>query len=245
MAVDRVLLDAQRRQLGKELGGQTGVVKKPQAGRGVRNDHQLVQLVADAFGGHDRQSLGHVAHRLDDVVIGHQVVGGDEARRPHHAQRILPEGHLRPGRGAQPRGGQVGRTVEGVDQLGRRAGDLECHRVDREVAPGQIVDDVGREGHLGLAALRVVHLGPVGGDLHGHPGGHRPDGAEAFALGPQGVGPPAERRLDLLGRGVGREVEVLGQAVAAQEQVAHRAADEVQAMIAGAEALGQGAQAVQ
>ena len=59
VAVDRVLLEPQRRQLGQELLGEPGVDEEPQPGRRVVDDDQLVELVADALGRHDLQPVAH------------------------------------------------------------------------------------------------------------------------------------------------------------------------------------------
>jgi hypothetical protein len=70
----------------------------------------------------------------------------------------------------------------------------------------------------------------VGGDLEELPVAPAADGAEAGALGPHVVGPAAHQALDLVGPGVGGEVEVrLGRAPAGREEgVAHRTAHQIQ-----------------
>ena len=69
------------------------------------------------------------------------------------------------------------------------------------------------------------------------PGGT--DGAERLALGPHGVGPPGDRPADLGRPGVGGEVEVRSGGVGPDEQVANGAADQVQPVSGGVEALGE------
>ena len=92
VALDRVLLQPQRRDLGKELGEQTGVVQEPQPGSGVLDEEQLVELVADPLGRHDLHPVAQPSHRVDDHRLGLEPVAGDEAGRPHHPQRIVGEG---------------------------------------------------------------------------------------------------------------------------------------------------------
>ena len=73
MAVDRVVLETHRRQLGKELVGQAGVDEEPQPGRRVIDHHQLVEFVADAFRRHDLQPRG-------DARTAATTSGSDPAR---------------------------------------------------------------------------------------------------------------------------------------------------------------------
>ena len=63
VAVDRIVLEAQRRQLGQEVLGEAGVDEEPQPGRRAVDDDQLVQLVADALRRHDRQAVAAVGAR--------------------------------------------------------------------------------------------------------------------------------------------------------------------------------------
>jgi len=84
----------------------------------------------------------------------------------------------------------------------------------------------------------------MGGDLHGplgavSAGDLGPDGPEALALGPQGVDPAGQQLLDLVGPGVGGQVDVpIGQ-VPADQQVPDHPADQVEAAVGRGEALGQ------
>ncbi len=145
MAVDRIVLEAQRRQLREELLGQTGVDQEPQPGRRVVDGDQLVELVADAFRRDDLETSGHAFHGVDERGVRLELVAGDETRRPQHPQRIVGEAHLRPERRAQHTCREVDRPTERIDELGhRRARQLERHRVDREVPPREIgLDGVG------------------------------------------------------------------------------------------------------
>ena len=65
VAVDRVLLERQGRQLGQELLGQAGVDQEPQPVARVFDHHQLVQLVADPLVGHDLQAAAQAHDGVD------------------------------------------------------------------------------------------------------------------------------------------------------------------------------------
>ena len=77
---------------------------------------------------------------------------------------------------------------------------------------------------VGLAGVAVVGVGAVGRDLDGLAGDLRADRAERAADVPVRLGDRLHDREDLVGRGIRREVEVVD--AAAEERVAHRAADE-------------------
>ena len=81
VAVDRVVLEAQRRQLGQEVLGEAGVDEEPQAGRRSVDDDELVELVADALGGHDRQPIAPLDDGGDELGDRLQAVAGDEPGR--------------------------------------------------------------------------------------------------------------------------------------------------------------------
>ena len=144
--------------------------------------------------------------RRDKLGVGVQPESGDEPGRPHHAQRVVEEGHLGLERRPETLGGQIGRPAEGVDELGR--GKTQRHRVDREVTPGQVGLDVVGERHLGLAALGPVHLGPERGDLDADAVLLAADRAEPLALEPHVIRPAPHDPLDLVRTGVGGDVDV-------------------------------------
>jgi LmbE family N-acetylglucosaminyl deacetylase len=72
VAVDRVLLERQARQLREELRGQAGTHHEPQRHRGHVDHDDLVELVADALGGHDGEPAVHAFHRLCQRRVGFQ-----------------------------------------------------------------------------------------------------------------------------------------------------------------------------
>ena len=114
---------------------------------------------------------------------------------------------------------EIGEPARRVDQLGLVQRERE--RVDREVAAQEVGLDVVGERHLGLAALRVVHVRAERRDLEGLAVLDAADGAEALALQPDGVGPARDDALDGVGPRVGRDVDVVAAVVPVEERVAH------------------------
>ncbi len=224
--VDRVLLQGQGWQLGQELGGQAGVDGQPQApGR----DPAQQQLLSSSR----IRSRETIWRRLAALGDGGQGLGGrdelelgGEAGRPQHPQRVVLERHLRAGRGAQALGRQVAKAAVGVDE--RAVGQPHGHRVDGEVAPGQVLVDRAAEGDLGLAGVLAVGVGAEGGDLQPEVALADPDGAVAHPLQPHPVAPAAgpDDGQDLVGGGVGGQVDVGRGTV--EQGVAHRPADQVE-----------------
>ena len=78
-------------------------------------------------------------------------------------KRVVGEGHLRVERRVEHPSGQVPHAAEGVDEP--TVGHPHGHRVDREVAPGQIGLQVVAERHRRLAVLLGVDLFAEGRDL--------------------------------------------------------------------------------
>ena len=111
VAVDRVVLESERRQLGQEVLGETGVDAEPQPGGRVVERHQLVELVADPLGGHDREPIAPVDDRVDELGHRLEVEAGDEPGGPQHPQRVVVEADLGRKRRAQHALGQVERPV--------------------------------------------------------------------------------------------------------------------------------------
>jgi hypothetical protein len=84
VTVDRIVLESHRGQLGQELLGEAGVDEEPQAGGGVVDRDELVELVADAFGRHDLEPRCQLAHGGDEAVLGLHLVRRDEACGTQH-----------------------------------------------------------------------------------------------------------------------------------------------------------------
>src|SRR5262249_32791219 len=81
------------------------------------------------------------------------------------------------------------------------------------------------ESDVRFAAVGVVDVGAKRRDLEAFAVFLATDRSEALALEPHRVGPASYRRLDLVGTGGGRDVDVGDLAV--EQRVAHAAADEV------------------
>ena len=205
--------------------------------RRVVGEEQLRQFVADALGADDLQALAHRGDRLEHRRVGFEAERRDEARGAQHAQRIVTEGDLGIHRRTEPLRREIGETARRVDQFGLVQRERE--RVDREVAAQEVGLDVVGERHLGLAALRVVDVGPEGRDLEGLAVLDAPDRAEALALQPDGVGPARDDAFDGVGTRAGRDVDVVAALVPVEEGVAHRPTDEVRAVAFGAQQPGQ------
>ena len=134
------------------------------------------------------------------------------------------------------------RPAEGVDELGRAARrQLEGHGVDGEVAAGQVgLDRVG-EGHLRLAGVGGVRLGPVGGDLVDAAVLLGTDGAEAAGPGPRRRRPRPGRSASVAS-GRASVVKSMSRVErAAEDGVPHAPADQVQPVAGGREGSARGA----
>ena len=224
--VPAVLVDGalQLVDLGQHDGRHPGVDHEldPTA-RALAEDEPL-ELGADPLGGDDLQPVGHRRHRRHDVGVDVEAQLGAEARRPHDAQRVVVEGLLRVGGGAQHTGVEVLQPAERVDE-GER-GEPHRHRVDAEVAAGQVALEGVAVGDHRLAGVGLVLLGAVGRHLDDDVAAAGADRAELLADVPVGGAPRGEQPLGLLGTGGGGEVEVV--AHLAEEGVTDRAADERQ-----------------
>ena len=90
-----------------------------------------------------------------------------------------------------------------------RGAELEGHRVDREVPPGEVAEQGVAEGHGGLARRRLVGVRPVGRDLELPVADPGADGAELTPDVPGRVGPAGEAALDLVRARRRGEVQVV------------------------------------
>jgi hypothetical protein len=217
-----VALQRQRRELGQHVRGQPGLHEQGQPGTRTGGADELHQLVADPLGRDDRDPLSHVRHRPLHLGRHREAELGGEPGGPHHPQRVVGEGVLRPA-------GCTQHPVREVDDpavrvLERLAGQHHRHRVDGEVTSAEVAVQGVAVVDGGLAAGRVVLLGAVGGDLDLVVAAPAADRAEVAPDVPDRVGPAAHQPLgDLRPRRRG-EVEVVVQP--AQHRVPHRSADQ-------------------
>ena len=90
-----VSLQAQQRQLGKHLIGQSGVDEQREPGARIGRHHDLGELLTDPLRGDDRQPIPHLLHRNDDIGCHRESELRGETRGPKHAQRVVGERALR------------------------------------------------------------------------------------------------------------------------------------------------------
>ena len=212
---------------------------------GLQQLDHLVKHARDRHVGQERRGLGD---RRGSALFQREAQFGGKARGADQAHWVFTVTRGRVADQAQQLGSHVGDAVVVVDHdLGL---GVVIHRVDGEVAARRILDlrapDVvaqhpaagvhrmraaGQRGHAGLlvaghlGGLAVVHVGAEGRHLD-----HLVVAATAMdhvhdAEAPADDEGPPEQALDLLGRGIGGHVEVLGPQ--AHQQVAHRAAHHI------------------
>ncbi len=237
VTMDRIVLQPHRGEFGQELVGEAGVVEKPQARRRMVDRHQLVELDADPLSRHDLEPRCHLLHCGDELLRGGEVVPGDEPGSAQHPQRIVAEAHLGSQRCAQVLLHQIDGTTVRIDQRRRGStGQLERHRIDREIPAAEIGLDVVGVDDVRLPRVVGVRLRPERGDLVSALAEFGADRAEPLTLRPQRIGPARQTGLDVVGACIGGEIEVDVVTTRVDEQVAHDATDEVQAMAGVGEA---------
>jgi len=225
------VLDGQRQdgELGKELvqDGQAQVFLQAQR-RARRFQQQAQQLVGDALGAQPAQR--HLARLGVDGLVDGEVVAGGEAGGAQDAQRVVAEagrrghGDAPPGDGLQP--------AMGIDD--RPVGQAHGDGVAGEVAPPQVLlqGDLGPGLHLdvpvAVGAPLLLAVAARQGDVEGPAPAAELDHREALAHR-VGLAVPAQARLDLVVAQPGhQQVDVLlGNGLAVEDAVAHRAADDV------------------
>ena len=195
--VHRVLLELQRGELGQELVGETGLDQQLQSARGSGRGEQLGELVADPLGRHDLEAVAHLLDRLAPRA----AAGSRSSCATNRAARSI-----RSGSSENATSGSSGVSSRlaarsftppnGIDELA--LGQPDRHRVDREVAPGQVGLQVLAERHRGLAVLLRVDLLAEGRDLQdaGRPCGRRPcrtSRRPGTAARPSRAGPSSSR----------------------------------------------------
>ena len=146
----------------------------------------------------------------------------DETCGAHHAQRVVAERVDGAARRRETTGQQVLHTARRVDE--HPLGQAQRHRVDGEVAAHEVALEGVAELDDGLAGLAVVDVAAVRRDLDDLAVDAGGDGAELAADVPVRLGEGHDDLEDLVGGGVGGEVEVVDPT--AEERVADGAADE-------------------
>ncbi len=160
-------------------------------------------------------------HRVRDLLGRRQAKLRDEARGPQDPQRVVAERVDRAARRPQDPVPQVGEPAERIDQV--QARQLGSHRVDGEVAPGQVGAERGLVLHVRLAGVGLVVLAAVGRDLEVVAALAQSHGAELHADRPGCVRPVLGYLQHLLGPRIRGQVEVSVRP--AEERVAYRTPD--------------------
>ena len=186
--------------------GDAGAHQQVDSGDRIDAGDELDEFDLDAFGGDDLDPIGHRRHRLFHLGHGIESELGGEPSRAHHPQRVVGERVCGGTGGADASGDEVIESLMGVDEGLRRQTDR--HRPDREVAADQIGVEVRAEGHHRFARVLFIGFGTVGRDLDLHTGLHGPDGAEFASDVPVCVDPVGDQPEDVVGVGIGGEVEV-------------------------------------
>jgi len=208
--------------LGQNLVGHPGLHQDIDAEGRIGGQHQLGQLAADPFGGHDLQALGLVGHCGAHVVRDGKPQPGREPGRAQDAQRVVAERPLRRARCAQH---LLPERLEAAERVGELVpGQPGRHRVDGEIAAAQILLQRGAVPHVRLARGPPVVLAAVRGDLEDRVALAQPDGAERDPDLPGPVGPAAGHRQHLIGGRVRGEVEVARPLT--EEDIPDRTADQ-------------------
>lgn len=195
-----------------------------QAVHGMAAGQQLEHFVEQARGRHVLDQVRHGADGLARGRVDGAVELGGEAHRAQHAHRVFAVALGRVADHADLALLQVGHAVVVVDDfLGVR---IVVERVHGEVAARRVLglraEHVVAQDAAVLVGFLVFRGGRAeGGGLDDLLAEHHVHQLEAAA---DDAG-AAEQRADLLGRGVGGHVEVLG--FQPDDQVAHGAADDI------------------
>ena len=191
------------RELRQDVRAEAGVDEQLDPAARVPPEDELAQLDLHPLLRDPRQLGRHRRHGRDSPRCRGEVELGDEPRRAQHPQRIVGERLLGRGRGVQRAGGERGEATVRVDEapvpLDLATGQLDGHRVDREVAPDQVVLDHLTEGDDRVAAHPVVRVGPERGDLDGRSVPARADRPERDPRVPDRLGPALGGQAPLVG----------------------------------------------
>ena len=192
VAMDRVLLQPHRRQLGQELVGEAGVdagttARRPDGRRSISLSSSSRIRSADTIS--SRSCIA--VDRVDELGFGLQLVAGDEAGGPQHPQRVVAEAHLGRERRAQPpvargrRRRRTDRRASGWSAVSSSAIALTVKsRRDRSASMSSANATSGLRESAAYASARWVVIS------YSRSPCLAPDRAEPLALGPDRVGPP-------------------------------------------------------
>ncbi|MCW0422840.1 hypothetical protein NB713_000783 [Xanthomonas sacchari] len=215
-----------RRALREQRGEQTVPLQALEAGHAMAGQEQLEHFLEQPRRRGLGQQPGQPRDRLGGAGLDLEIELGRQAHRTQHAHRVLavallgvadqlhqPRLHILEAADVVAHREVLDGVVQGV------AGEVAAHRIVLDAAV-DVVADQAAVVHLAVAAA-VVDVGAEGGDLDDLAAVDHVGQAEAAA----DQATVAEQLLDLLGGGVGGDVEILG--LDLDQQVADRAADQV------------------
>ena len=156
-------LGGKRLQLRHRDLEQAGIEQHLQPVRGELAAKQPGQFGIDPLPADPAQLRRQLGHRRLGRRVDEETELADEPGRPEQAKRILVEAAARVADRPDPRLVQIHLAFERIDQHVRL--EVDRHRVDREIAPAEVVGQRGAEGDLRMAALIRVVLGAIGRDL--------------------------------------------------------------------------------
>ena len=186
LVVEVALLDlVEVGQLGQHGPHQAEPVGEREARDGARGEHEPPELREHALAGRLRHARRGGGGEPLGLGVRLEAELGGEAREPEGTQRVVLVG-LRPDHAERPRL-EVGPAAERVDQLAGLIGP--GHRVDREVAPGEVLLD-----RLALEGGEVVHAARAAVHHPPRAEGLREPEHRARAPRPPSRGPPARDR---------------------------------------------------
>ncbi len=218
-------------ELRRDDGEQPCLPAQAQRDRGPIRAQEADQLREGPLGGDASGQAGLDRERGPRRRLDGEAERRDEADGPQHSQGVLTEAGARIPDGADDPRLEVGPAVERVDDVTGRTGLVERdrHRVDGEVAAGEVVVERVAEGDVvGPPVIRVRPVAAEGGHLVGPVGQGHDDRPEAVLVA--GVGQEGE---EAIGAGVGGHVPVAGDD--APREVPHAAADEMDLVAGGHE----------
>jgi hypothetical protein len=223
--VHRRRVDRERRS---EQGAPEIVARQRHQGGGLRLVQQEAELGTEAGPRHgvDRAALDRLSGERVGVLVGFEPQPRGVAREPEQPRRVVAERVVV--QHAERPGVEVLAGARSEDQLA--VGEMQGDRVDREVAALQVLAQRRAELDVRQRARPLVALPAGAGDVEDRVRRLNRHGAEAIVHDR----PPAQRLRhapgDRHGIALDDEVELLRRA--AQQHVAHGAADHVDGVLA-------------
>ncbi len=178
------------------------------------------------------RSPGQVGHQLGSCLdsgkrsrLDAEPQGRRKTDGPNHPKRVLLEAGARVTDCPQHAGAGVGQTSVQIDECRRFAGaGAPCHRIDREVAPGEVeFDGIAELDPVRPAEVGVVVVRPEGRDLE-----FLVVAADRHRSEPVLVNRIRKQLDDALRKGIRCEIPILGNAP--EDDVPKRATDDIRSV---------------